>query len=535
MNRMKTLTNIRYILMIAFLVILSGCEEDETIYPAPTAEDAIFTFSIDPENPNIVNFSATESDNNWYTHWDFGDGSSTEGYQASKVFLTAGDYDVRFKVFTRGGTAESIQTIVINQDFEGPNVLLNGEFNGSDEWTVLPISDGIEVNFIDNKAVWTGGGFGQAGIYQPVHVEAGVPYQINMEVTGDGLTDSWYEVYIGSETPIPGQDYLDGGIRLGLNTWAGCGNEAFDSPLTAISCVGEGNGLVEFDFTGTVYLVIRGGGADYGSGLSLDNASMTPLVPGVEYTPPLFLPNADFTYSVTDLTVDFTNTSSDADSYSWDFGDGVGSSTEENPTYTYTSEGIYTVTLTATNSDGSTETSKNVTFAPNLIGNGGFDDDSVWSIIQHNGSGNGVVTISNGVAVFDEVTDIPSGSWGNEAHVGINQAVTVAEAGNYLLDLNITTNGINELWFEVWVGTDAPTSGIDYNENQGGTRVLNVNSWDCGNTVTYSGSMAATNCTGVDGTISLDAGTYYVVIRSGGFTFGEGGVIIDNVSMVKVN
>lgn len=47
--------------------------------------------------------------------------------------------------------------------------------------------------------------------------------------------------------------------------------------------------------------------------------------------------------------------------------------------------------------------------------------------------------------------------------------------------------------------------------------------------------MAATNCTGVDGTITLDADTYYVVIRSGGFTFGEGGVIIDNVSMVKIN
>jgi hypothetical protein len=101
--------------------------------------------------------------------------------------------------------------------------------------------------------------------------------------------------------------------------------------------------------------------------------------------------------------------------------------------------------------------------------------------------------------------------------------------------MNITTDGIDELWFEVWVGTDAPTAGVDYNADQGATRVLNVNSWDCGDTVTYSGSMAATNCTGVDGTITLDPGTYYVVIRSGGFTFGEDGVIIDNVSFVKVN
>lgn len=522
--------------MIGVVMLLSGCNDDDMTFPAPTVEDAAFTFSINPDNPNMISFNATESNNNWYTHWDFGDNSSAEGYGTSKVFLRAGDYNVRFKVFTRGGSAESIQTIVINEDFEGPNVLLNGEFNGSDEWTVLPISDGVDVNFTGDKAVWTGGGFGQAGIYQPIHVEANVPYQIDMEVSGSGLTDSWFEVYIGSATPVAGQDYSDGGIRLGLNTWAGCGIEAYDSPLTEISCVGEGVGLVEFNTTGTVYLVIRGGGADYGSGLSLDNASVTPLVPGIEYTPPLFPPTAGFFYNVSDdLTVEFTNTSSNADSYTWDFGDGVGTSTEENPIYTYANEGIYPVTLTATNSDGSTQSTLNVTFAPNLIANGGFDDDSVWSVIQHNGSGNGIVTIANGVAVFNEIIDVPSGSWGNEAHVGINQEVVVNEAGNYALDLNILTNGINELWFEVWVGTDAPIAGVDYNENQGATRVLNVNSWDCGNTVTYSGSMAATGCTGVDGTISLDAGTYYVVIRSGGFTFGEGGVIIDNVSMVKVN
>jgi len=532
---MKTIKIISYILMIGIVTLLFGCNNDDIVYPAPTAEDAAFTFSIDPENPNTVIFSAVESDNNWYTHWDFGDGSSSEGYETSKVFLRAGDYNVRFKVFTRGGSAESIQTIVVNEDFEGPNVLLNGEFNGSDEWTVLPISDGVDVNFTGDKAVWTGGGFGQVGIYQPVHVVANVPYQIDMDVSGDGLTDSWYEVYIGSAIPAAGQDYADGGMRMGLNTWAGCGNEPFEASLTEISCVGEGNGLVQFNTTGTVYLVIRGGGANYGSGLSLDNVSMTPLVPGIEYQPPLFPPIAGFSYSVTDLTVEFTNTSSNADSYLWDFGDGTGTSTEENPTYTYASEGIYTVRLTATNSDGSTVATLNVTFAPNLIANGGFDDDSVWSIIQHNGAGNGVVTIANGVAVFNEVTDIPSGSWGNEAHAGINQAVSVEEAGDYLLDLNITTNGINELWFEVWVGTQAPVAGTDYGTDQGATRVLNVNSWDCGNTVTYSGSMAATNCTGVNGTISLDAGTYYVVIRSGGFNFGEGGVVIDNVSFVKTN
>ncbi|GAB4495889.1 MAG: hypothetical protein OHK0019_26280 [Saprospiraceae bacterium] len=62
-------------------------------------------------------------------------------------------------------------------------------------------------------------------------------------------------------------------------------------------------------------------------------------------------PVANFTSSVSGLTVTFNNTSSNADTYFWDFGDG-GNSNEENPVYTYSEAGIYTVTLTVTNDCG---------------------------------------------------------------------------------------------------------------------------------------------------------------------------------------
>ncbi len=70
-------------------------------------------------------------------------------------------------------------------------------------------------------------------------------------------------------------------------------------------------------------------------------------------------PTADFTYSTTDLSVDFTSTSTDSDgsiaSYSWDFGDG-NSSSNANPSHTYSSEGTYSVSLTVTDDDGDTDT-----------------------------------------------------------------------------------------------------------------------------------------------------------------------------------
>ncbi len=73
-------------------------------------------------------------------------------------------------------------------------------------------------------------------------------------------------------------------------------------------------------------------------------------------TPPVTVddPIASFQFAVSEtnfLEVSFTNFSQNADSYAWDFGDG-NTSTDESPTHTYAGFGDYTITLTATNSAG---------------------------------------------------------------------------------------------------------------------------------------------------------------------------------------
>lgn len=76
-------------------------------------------------------------------------------------------------------------------------------------------------------------------------------------------------------------------------------------------------------------------------------------------------PTADFTFTTSGLTADFTDQSTDSDgsvvAWDWDFGD-VNTSTAQHPSHTYAASGTYTVSLTVTDNGGATSsTSQDVT------------------------------------------------------------------------------------------------------------------------------------------------------------------------------
>lgn len=94
-------------------------------------------------------------------------------------------------------------------------------------------------------------------------------------------------------------------------------------------------------------------GFDYESGYGLIQADAAVAVLSASGNA---APTAGFiVLSVTELSVDFSDTSTDSDGsvseWDWDFGDGA-SSNAQNPSHSYATSGTYSVTLTVTDNDG---------------------------------------------------------------------------------------------------------------------------------------------------------------------------------------
>ncbi|MFY0672036.1 MAG: PKD domain-containing protein [Bacteroidia bacterium] len=263
------------ILSMAFIF---GCGTDEgDTPPKPDNSEAAFTYTVDAENPNKYHFKANPTLEYWFSHWSFGDQTGAEGTEASKVFYEKGTYKVRFKIFTEGGTAEQTQEIVIENDYEGVNLVNNGKLDNADGWKIINIAAGVELIIENGTATWSGGGWGNQALTQLIEFEAGVEYEVDMEVSGGPLADTWFEVYIDETEPTDGNDYSAGGIMIGLNTWDGCGTEEFDGLLSALSCSNGARGnIFKYDENTSAYLTIKSGGADMSSGVTIDNITIRP-------------------------------------------------------------------------------------------------------------------------------------------------------------------------------------------------------------------------------------------------------------------
>jgi PKD repeat protein len=313
-----------------------------------------------------------------------------------------------------------------------------------------------------SATVWTSGG-GSSSTFEPQ------PSWQNGVAPGSkrGLPDIAYDAdpNSGSKIIVNGATQQYGGTSLSAPLFAGAwarviaikgSNVGFAAPLlyqlpaSDFHDITSGNNGGEtasagYDLaTGRGELIISGAANDIGGG-----------------SPPANVPPvANFSDSISGLTVNFTDSSTDSDgsiaSRSWNFGDGS-TSTATNPSHTYSAAGAYTVSLQVTDNSGATNTkTQSVTVSSGggggnalqngvaLTGQSGATGAQLfYTVVIPAGASNLVISESGGTGDADLYTKFGSAptlsSYDCRPYVtGNNESCTVAspQAGTYYVMLN---------------------------------------------------------------------------------------------------
>lgn len=268
----------------------------------------VASFVTDPEIFGGVSTLFTDASSNGPTSWEwnFGDGGTSTVQNPSHTFSNPGIYDVELIVHNCAGA----DTVLIQVEVTDFINFCETTFTDKPSGTIYD-SGGEISNYEDFENC--------SLLIQPCNATS---ITLTME---DIFLEEWYDflrVFDGVDATAP---------LLAEFTGA-----ALQSPVTSTS--------------GSMFVTFESDGSVNEFGFKMTYSSVIGSGPW----------NADFNASnanphIGEL-VTFTDMSgSNPDSWSWDFGDG-GTSTLENPTHAYTALGIYTVVLTVTYCDGSTET-----------------------------------------------------------------------------------------------------------------------------------------------------------------------------------
>ncbi len=207
-------------------------------------------------------------------------------------------------------------------------------------------------------------------------------------------------------------------------------------------------------------------------------------------------PIADFSVDAEEgcqgVALQFTDESENyPSSWSWDFGDGSDLETVRNPTHTYNQPGVYTVTLTVTNSLGTDEITK---------------PDYITVTESSNAGTDGAITVCEGVTpsetqLFEALGGTPdnNGTWSNDGLVYTYTVPGTAPCEDATATVTVTETPLPEASFTV--NTDnAPT--IDFtNTSTDATQ----QTWNMGDETSYETQNVTHTYT--------ENGTYTVVLE----------------------
>jgi PKD repeat protein len=406
-------------------------------------------------DPPIANFSysvsglmvmfndlSTDPDGNviiW--NWDFGDGETSPYQNPTHTFNAGGTYTVTLTVKDNGLATNSMsQDITVTEVVKLPPV---ADFTCS--------ASNLQVTFTDQSSdsdgriiawSWNFGDGTTSPFQNPTHTfPASGTYTVSLTVTDNDLLTGTISQEINTDEPSGNSPVADFSFSVsGLTATFSDLSTDPDGHIIAWNWnFGDGgtspfqNPTHTFPSTGTYTVTLT----VTDNSLATNSTSQYVTVTQEVNQPP----TADFTYSVSDLTVSFSSLSFDPDgniiAYNWNFGDG-GTSPFQNPTHLFPATGTYTVTLTVTDND--------------LATNSTNQDISVIEEVNQPPFADFTYSISDMTVSFSSLSSDPDGNiigydwdFGDGATSPFqNPSHTYFMGGTYLVTLTVTDNELAE-------------------------------------------------------------------------------------------
>lgn len=351
MNSEKITRSMRKLQLVVGLLFLNSIvfAHPVTFDPgAPFANSESFCPEPDAAfNNNVTGLWASFQDMSTNTptswHWQFGDGNTGSGSNPTHQYAYGGTYNVCLTATNAcGSDTWCTQVTVICPE---PDAMF------------MEAASQLNVSFIDfstNNPTWWSWDFGDGatatGQY-PIHAYTWPgAYQVCL-VVGNACGQDTFCTNIQVACSAPAADFN----RSATGATVSFNDISSNTPTQWSWSFGDGNSSTQKNPSHTY-----AASGTYQVTLSVQNncGSSTMTYP-VQIT--CSFVQADFGHVANSLTARFSDqTQNSATSWSWDFGDGQSSSVE-NPIHSYSQPGVYTVSLTSSNSCNSSTIQKTVT------------------------------------------------------------------------------------------------------------------------------------------------------------------------------
>jgi gliding motility-associated-like protein len=377
----------------------------------------------------LANFVNTTSPLPPTATWNFGDGNSQAGVNATHAYAAPGTYQV--KLVNQYATCNDSITRSIR-------VLAKptANFNGTN---IIGCKPPLTVNFNDLSTgaiswQWSFGNGNTSTLQNPTHTYTNFgQYDITLVVTNaSGCTDTLRRPqYVRIVAPtlsvsnLPAESCIPFTLTPNavINTVDGIATYFWDFGDGVTSTLPNPSHTYNVQGTFTVRLIITTNGGCTDS-LIFTNGVRVGTPPTVNFSAAPLVICAFQPVTFTDLS------SANVDRWLWNFGDGTTSSVQ-NPTHSYQDTGLFTVTLTATN-NGCARTFVRNNYIRVLPPVARFRDSTDCAARRTK------FFINTSIGGVSYVWDFGDGSPTSNA---VNPSHTYAAAGNYLVSLTATNGG----------------------------------------------------------------------------------------------